>query len=255
MKKLLVVLIAVLSIGAVLAFTYFAPSTGMQGFIRKKGGSGGEELVRKNFDVTTNSRTSSRGQDVNISCADSYSIVDQKLNEIKNANTKINSAYPVFSGTEMSSVSDAYANSMNDLDTAISNYKTAYENYKNKGCKNDVCNNTIQTVNDTAAALYFDYGKTYELYIVIKTYKEEWSQKYDFQYKKLKANLDQQISTKEKNKINAEINALNSNPEIQALQKKLNDLETERKTQEKKLQTSTTNSKNAIKNFNTQCKK
>lgn len=256
MKKILIILIAVLSVGAVLAFTYFAPSTGMQGFIRKKGESGGEEIVRKNFDISTNSRTSNQARGANISCSDSYSIVDQKLNEIKNANTKIDSSYPVIQGLdEVSPISETYASGMNELDTAVLNYKTAYENYNKGGCKNDACNNTIQPVNDSAAELYSTYVKTYNLSIDRKDYKDQWDKKYVFQNTKLTEELAQQISDKEKNRVKKEINALNTNSEILAIKKKLEEIEVERQSLQTKLSNATTNSKKAVKSFNTQCKK
>ncbi len=252
MKKYQIVLIAILTIGAVLAFTYLAPDFGTQGYIRKKGGDD-SEIVRKTYDVTTTERTP-RSR-VQTSCSDLYYSVDSTLNAIKDTIEKISSNYPKITGTEMSEVTDTYANALNEMDAAISAYNNAYGNYKKNSCQNDTCNNTVQPVYDTAATIYSDYVNLYHLYLEIKENKELWSQKYDFQYKKLENELAQQISTKEKNKIIAQMNTLNTNPEIKDLQKKIQDLDTKRLELEKNIQTSKENSKNSVKNFETHCKK
>src|SRR3989338_6641560 len=142
MKKSRIVLIALLIIGAVLAFTYLAPDFGTQGNIRKKGG--GDERVYKDYN-TADFQITNRATDRQIqvqSCPDLYSSVDAKLNEIKKANTKISKNNNIINGEEVLEIPSAYVDGLNEMDLAISNYNSAYENYKKYGCKNDACNNT-----------------------------------------------------------------------------------------------------------------
>lgn len=235
MIRKLIIAGIIIALGAVLTFSYFSSGKGSQGFIRKKGGSD-ESIYKRDIDVGSTRDVISRDYTPPPDCTSSYGSVSEKFDAINSAITKIQANLldenDLFETVDLDPKKTAvvtpilqlYVDGMNDLDLAISGYKTAYEAYKQNSCSKEECSTAIQSLYDKFVERYAVHTEASNLTSEDEIYRDELIAKYIYPYTKLQEELDGTINNQEKKKIIEKMKALNSDPNIIAIKTKIKEI-------------------------------